>query len=59
MRQLLGDLGKSIDETLNNPPKQSYIVGLKYRFARKKTITANKKKERQMLKNIEKEKGDD
>ena len=52
-RQLRGELGKQIEETLNNPPrKPNKILGLKYRYARWKTIRDGKKKEKEFLKNM-------
>ena len=45
--QLEGDMGKQMMEQLSNPQKPSTITGLKYRFARWKTIRDNNRRERE------------
>lgn len=48
--QLEKSMGKKMMEELEHPTKPSFWVGLKYRYARWKTIRDGKKKEKQLKK---------
>lgn len=49
-RKLEGSFGKKMMEQLNNPPKRSIWVGIKYKYLRWKTIRKCKREERKLKK---------
>ena len=49
-RQLKHGLGEEIMRDLSNPPKKSFIVGVKNRYRRWKTIWKGKRMERKIKK---------
>ena len=49
-RKLEGDYGKRMMEELEHPRKKSFIVGLKYRYARWKTIRDGKRQAKKLKK---------
>lgn len=53
-RKLLGDLGKEIHESLENPPKRSFITGIKYRAKRRLTIWKENRKLRKLIRDKKK-----
>lgn len=48
--KLENGMGERMMEQLNNPPKRSFLVGLKYKYIRWKTIMKGKREERKIKK---------
>lgn len=49
-KKLMDSMGKKMMEDLNNPPKRSFWIGLKYKYLRWKTIRDEKKRARKIKK---------
>lgn len=49
-RKLQGSFGEKMMEQLNNPPRKSFLVGLKYKYLRWKTIRDEKRRARKIEK---------